>query len=126
MKKILPTITIGLSFLINCNITASAQTNYTSPPTSSTRGHVPVISDAKMEECVKLYNESKWLGDKLSSQYVNTYDSEEVNKYNRNVEKHSMMIKKFNNECAGKQSRSACEAAQKLNKKNGLPHSSCK
>jgi hypothetical protein len=32
---------------------------------------------------------------------------------------------KFNRECAGKQSRAACKAAQKLNREKGLPESSC-
>ncbi len=89
---------------------------YEVPPTSSTRGSVPVISDEKMEEYVKLYNEAKWLGDKINLMYVNQYDSSSVNNYNNKVRKHSLMIRKFNAECAGKQSYSAWKAAQKLNK----------
>jgi hypothetical protein len=89
---------------------------YEVPPTSSTRGSVPVISDEKMEECVKLYNDAKWLSNEINSMYVNQYDSNSVNNYNNKVRKHSSMIRKFNAECAGKQSYSAWKAAQKLNK----------
>ncbi len=89
---------------------------YEVPPTSSTRGSVPVISDEKMEECVKLYNKAKWLGEEINSMYVNQYDSSSVTNYNNKVRKHSSMIRKFNAECAGKQSYSAWKAAQKLNK----------
>jgi len=89
---------------------------YEIPPTSSTRGSVPVISDEKMEECVKLYNESKWLGDEINSMYVNQYDSNSVNEYNNKIRKQQFMTRKFNAECAGKQSYSAWKAAQKLNK----------
>jgi len=89
---------------------------YEVPPTSSTMGSVPVISDEKMEWCVKLYNEAKWLGKEINNMYVNQYDSNSVNNYNNKVRKHSSMIRQFNAECAGKQSYSAWKAAQKLNK----------
>jgi len=87
---------------------------YEVPPTSQTRDSVPVISDEKMEECVKLYNEAKWLHDEINSMYVNQYDSSSVNNYNNKIRQHSVMIRKFNAECAGKQSYSAWKAAQKL------------
>ena len=89
---------------------------YEVPPTLSTRGSVPVISDEKMEECVKLYNKAKCLGDEINSMYVNQYDSNSVNNYNNKVRQQSSMTRKFNAECAGKQSYSAWKAAQKLNK----------
>ena len=89
---------------------------YEVPPTSSTRGSVPVISDIEMEECVKLYNKAKWMGEEINSMYVNQYDGNSVNNYNNKVRKHSSMIRRFNVECAGKQSYSAWKAAQKLNK----------
>jgi len=89
---------------------------YEVPPTSSTRSSVPVISDEKMEECVKLYNKAKWLGDEINSMYVNQYDSSSVNTYNKKVKQQQAMTRKFNAECAGKQSYSAWKAAQKLNR----------
>lgn len=98
--------------LFNISLLAN---EYVTPPTTSTRASVPVISDAEMEKCVKIYNEAKWLGDKLNSSYVNQYDSAAVNNYNSQVQKHSQMINYFNQNCAGKQSYSAWKAAQKLN-----------
>jgi len=89
---------------------------YEVPPTSSTRGSGPVISDEKMEECVKLYNKAKWLNEEINNMHINRYDINSVNNYNDKVRKHSSMIRKFNAECAGKQSYSAWKAAQKLNK----------
>lgn len=94
---------------------AAFAATYEVPPSSSTSSSVPVISDAAMEQCVKLYNETKWLAESLSASGVNTYDQTSVNAYNAKVQKHSDMIRSFNANCAGKQSRSAYEAAQKLN-----------
>lgn len=90
---------------------------YAVPPTSSTSGSVPVISDEAMEECVKIYNEAKWLSEKLNNTQVNQYDSASVNNYNNQAIKHSQMINYFNQNCAGKQSYSAWKAAQKLNRR---------
>ena len=104
---------------------ANAQSTYKIPPTSSTSTNVPVISDEKMEECVELYNQGEWLGKKLANQVVDTYSQESVDTYNKEVKKHSSLVDKFNHECAGKQSRSACKAAQKLNREKGLPEYSC-
>jgi len=89
---------------------------YEIPPSSSTRGSVPVISDEKMEECVKLYNENKWLQEEINNLYINRYDNNSVNNYNNKVRQQNIMTKKFNIECAGKQSYSAWKATQKLNK----------
>jgi hypothetical protein len=104
-------IVLGFLFL---NLLVHART-YEVPPTSSTRNNVPVISDEEMVECVKLYNEAKWLNEKINEMKVNQYDSNSVTNYNNKVRKHSSMIKRFNDKCAGKQSQSAWEAAQKLN-----------
>ncbi|WP_216636832.1 hypothetical protein [Endozoicomonas ascidiicola] len=95
------------------------------PPTSSTMGYVPVISDEKMEQCVKLYNQSKQLSQKLRYTHVDNYSQKSVDDYNYMVNQQSRMTNKFNAECAGKQSRSACKAVQKLNKEQGLPSQSC-
>lgn len=108
MRKII----LGVLFL---NSLIYART-YEVPPTSSTRGSVPVISDKKMEECVKLYNKSKWLSEDINSMYVNQYDNNSVKSYNDKVRQQRMMTQKFNTECAGKQSYSAWKAAKKLNK----------
>ena len=103
----------------------NAQSTYKIPPTSSSSTNVPVISDEEMEECVELYNQGEWLGKKLANQVVDSYSQESVDTYNKEVKKHSSLVNKFNRECAGKQSRSACKAAQKLNKEKGLPEYSC-
>lgn len=98
---------------------------YTAPPTSSTTGYVPVISDQQMEQCVEIYNQAKWLDEELSRTSVNQYSSYKVNAYNQKADKHRQLTSWFNQNCAGKQSQSACKAAQELNRKNGLPTQSC-
>ena len=91
---------------------------YVVPPSDSTRSHVPVISDATMEKCVKLYNEAKWLGEKLNKIVVDSYSQESVDNYNKEIKAHSTMTATFNKECAGKQSQSAYDAAKKLNQQS--------
>ena len=109
-------LALTLSFF---TIVANAQTRiYEAPPSSSTRGHVPWIPDSQMEQCVKLYNEAKWLGEEIDSTVVNQYSHASVDNYNLKVEHHSKMIDSFNQYCAGKQSESAYKAAQKLNSQN--------
>jgi len=103
-------------FIILFVVTSVYAKTYKVPPTTSTMGSVPVISDKKMELCVKLYNEARWLSKKINNMNVNQYDSNSVNNYNNNIRKHTSMIKQFNAECAGKQSYSAWKATQKLNK----------
>ena len=120
MKKLLTGTFLVISF------SAFAQTAYQMPPTSSTRAHVPVISDAMMEKCVKIYNEAKWLQNELNSTSVDRYSQASVDKYNNKVHQLNQMTNWFNQECAGKQSRSACEATQKLNRERGLPVQPCR
>lgn len=105
----------SIVFIILIMVCSLSANEYVTPPTTSTRGSVPVISDAEMEKCVKIYNEAKWLSERLNNSYVNQYDSAAVNNYNSQVQKHSQMINYFNQNCAGKQSYSAWKAAQKLN-----------
>lgn len=97
-----------LSLIVNAK-------EYMVPPTTNTRGSGGVISDEAMEQCVKLYNEGKWLKEEIDNSYVNNYDRDSVNNYNNKVMKYSQMIDYFNQNCAGKQSYSAWKAAQKLN-----------
>lgn len=106
-------------------LNAVANNYYTAPPTSSTRGYVPVISDEQMKQCVEIYNQAKWLSDELNRTSVNRYSAASVNAYNQKVSQHSQMIGWFNQNCAGKQSRSACKAAAELNRQNGLPAQKC-
>lgn len=115
---------IMLLSLFTASSTLTAQ-NYVIPPTSSTSNSVPVISDEKMEKCVKLYNESVWLFEKIDTAHVDSYSQKSVDNYNAMVSKHSGMTSKFNTECAGKQSHSACEAAKKLNIEKNLPYQNC-
>ena len=117
-----------LTFLTACSLLASfagANQYYTAPPTSSTRGYVPVISDAQMEQCVEIYNQAKWLGEELQNTYVDQYSQISVDNYNDKVAQHQQMTNWFNQNCAGKQSYSACEAARELNRKNGIETQSC-
>jgi len=100
-------ITLG-----NANLIAR---QYVEPPSSTTSSSVPVISDEAMVACVRLYNETKWLNEEIGNMHVNQYSEESVDAYNAKVELHSSMTNKFNTDCARKQSKSAYEAAQKLN-----------
>jgi hypothetical protein len=88
---------------------------YKVPPTSSTSSSVPVISDAAMEQCVKIYNEGEWLGEDINRTNVDQYSQSSIDSYNAKVSRHTNMINYFNKECAGKQSYSAYKAAKKLN-----------
>lgn len=116
MKKYIIKLLVGCSSMAICSF-VMAQT-YEVPPSSSTYGSVPVISDAEMENCVKIYNEAKWLAQDIDTTTVDRYSQYSVDSYNQKVQKHSQMINYFNRNCAGKQSQSAYEAAQKLNKNN--------
>lgn len=88
---------------------------YEIPPSDTTSSSVPVISDKAMEVCVKLYNEAEWFLKEINNLPVDNYSQKSVNAYNAKVNKHSNMINIFNQDCAGKQSESACKAAKKLN-----------
>lgn len=122
MKTNLKCIIFLSIFMVSPTLTAQ---NYVIPPTSSTRNYVPVISDEKMEQCVKIYNEAEWLFEKINKTQVDSYSQQSVDNYNAMVRKHSAMNNTFNAECAGKQSHSACEAARKLNMEQGLPYQEC-
>jgi len=91
---------------------------YKVPPSSSTSSHTPIISDAKMEQCVILYNKAENLMKQLNSTRVDNYSQVSVDNYNNKVGQHSRMISNFNHNCAGKQSASAAKAAKKLNRQN--------
>lgn len=116
-------LSIALSILAT-NISYT-QDIYVSPPTQVSSGYVPVISDEQMEKCVKMYNEAKWIQDELSRSSIDMNSNKSVDNYNLKVRKVNDMINWFNANCAGKQSRSACEAANKLNLERGLPTQSC-
>ena len=115
-------------FILACFMASNVMANqyYVMPPTSSTYANVPVISDAQMEQCVEIYNQAKWLEESLQNAYIDPYSNASVNTYNQQVARHSQMLKWFNQNCAGKQSYSACEAARELNRKNGIPTQDCR
>jgi hypothetical protein len=68
-----------------------------------------------MKECVRIYNEAKWLSEELDRTEVDQYSEASVNAYNEKVTRHANMLDSFNRDCAGKQSESAYRAAQELN-----------
>lgn len=103
-------IFIGISVIM---VAFSQQ--YEVPPSSSTYSNVPVISDRAMKQCVILYNKAKWLAEELELQQVDRYDRSAVDAYNNKINQHSQMINNFNQNCAGRQSQSAYDAAKKLN-----------
>lgn len=122
MKIKLKYITFLAIFTASSTLTAK---NYVIPPTESTSNYVPTISDEKMEQCIKLYNETEWLAEKIDGIQVDIYSDQSVNNYNTMVSRHSEMTDKFNAECARKQSVSACKAARKLNIEQALPYQDC-
>lgn len=115
-------------FILACFMASNVMANqyYVMPPTPSTYANVPVISDAQMEQCVEIYNQAKWLEESLQNAYIDPYSNASVNTYNQQVARHSQMLNWFNQNCAGKQSYSACEAARELNRKNGIPTQDCR
>jgi len=112
MKKNIISNFIIVSIFISQSLFA---VQYQTPPSSSASGSGSVISDAAMEECVKLYNKAKWLMEDIDRTQVDSYNQSSVNSYNKKVNRHGSMIKSFNRDCAGKQSYSAHKAAQRLN-----------
>ncbi len=95
-----------------------SERSYEMPPTYFTQDFVPVISDDAMVECIKVYNEATWLKEKLASLTVNQYSRDEVDAYNTKVSEVNRMTSWYNSQCAGKQSYSACKAANEINRKN--------
>jgi len=102
-----------LSFM--CISSNTFSRDYEIPPTSTTSANVPWIPDAEMELCVKKYNEAKWLAEEIDRTAVNKYSQASIDAYNSKITRHSQMTDYFNRNCAGKQSKSAYRAAQKLN-----------
>ena len=122
MKKYTNTLVALFAMLIVGMIISTQQVmakQYEVPPSSSTYGHVPYISDEAMEQCVILYNKAKDLGQELRTMYVDRYSQSSIDAYNRKVDLHTQMTTQFNSQCAGKQSESAYRAAQKLNREQG-------
>ena len=101
--------------ILSIGLTQVFSQNYVVPP--EVRGNGIVISDAAMEQCVKLYNETKWLNEEIDRTVVDQYNSYSVNAYNAKVNKANMMSQMFNRDCANRQSQSAYEAAQRLNRR---------
>jgi len=116
MKKTICVIVLSVVFAANY----SAAKKYEVPPSVSTSTHVPYIPDEAMEECVVLYNETKWLGDEISATQVDRYSQAAVNAYNERLSRFNRMTDFFNRDCAGKQSESAYKAALELNKNNAV------
>ena len=96
-------------FFAACLLLASrpafSQESYLVPPSSSTYGSVPTISDEQMEQCIRVYTRI------------------ERTKYSRDM---STEIDWFNRNCAGKQSYSACQKANEMNRQQGLPEQPCR
>lgn len=116
---------LSLCLFACCSLSVTAQNYYKAPPTSSTLGYVPVISDELMKVCVERYNQAEWIEQELRNTYVDQYSQASVNAYNAKVNRQRQLTQWFNANCAGKQSRSACEAARELNRQNGIEHQSC-
>ncbi|SMD00211.1 hypothetical protein SAMN02746065_1207 [Desulfocicer vacuolatum DSM 3385] len=98
-----------------CGIATADDKIYKIPPSSTTYSSVPYISDHEMEQCVRLYNEIRWLGDDIKNKQTTLYTQSAINSYKNLADRYSSMVNKFNCDCAGKQSESAYRAAQKLN-----------
>lgn len=118
MKKIVCCIVLAFS----CN---AVMAEYKVPPSYISSSSGGVISDEEMEQCVILYNQMLQLENELQHTIVNPYSEHSVNYYNNKVHLHSSYVNRFNAQCADKQSRSACEQANKLNREQGLPETRC-
>ncbi len=106
----------SVSIAMSAVSAASAQEQeYEVPPSDSTSSGAPYISDEAMKECVRIYNEAKWLADEIDGGEVDQYSEVSVNAHNDKVARHTSMTEAFNRDCAGKQSESAYRAAQELN-----------
>lgn len=116
-KEIAVLSTVGIFTFSTQSIFANT---YEVPPSSTTTGSVPWISDMAMEQCVIFYNEAEWLSDEIGRTQVDRYSQTAVDNYNTKVDRESLMTNIFNRDCAGKQSESAYKAAQKLNNKNKI------
>ena len=119
MKKLFAVLVLSFSF-------SGVMAEYKVPPSHSSRSSGGVISDKQMEQCVILYNQILQLEDELNRTVVNRYSEYSVNSYNNKVRQHSNYVARYNAQCANKQSRSACEQANKLNRANGLPETPCR
>lgn len=125
MKMICIRLCMLTALFLPFSVIASDTKRYVIPPTSSTTADVPTISDEAMEKCIKIYNEAKWISEKLNRTSVDSYNEKSVKSYNKMVSQHRKKQDTFNHQCAGKQSYSACKAAQKLNQEQGLPYKKC-
>ena len=86
--------------MLSVSLTQMFSQNYEVPP--EVTGNGIVISDAAMEECVKLYNEIKWLNEEIDRTVVDQYSSYSVNAYNNKVNDSNMMSQRYNRDCAKK------------------------
>ena len=87
-----------LAFIVLSSASFAFAQTYKVPPSSTVMGDVPVISDEAME-----------------ATRVDQYSQASVDAYNAKIARHNRMTTDFNLYCAGKQSQSAYEAAQRLN-----------
>jgi hypothetical protein len=90
---------------------------YDVPPSTSTIS-ASTISDEAMKTCVELYNETRWLEEKIDNTSVDEYSQRSVDAYNAMISNYGRMTDRFNQECAGKSSESAAKAARALNSNN--------
>ena len=104
-----------VAFILTALASSALAQQYEVPPSDSTTSDVPYISDEAMKECVRLYNEAKWLSEEITATQVDEYSQESVDAYNEKVTRHDSMTDTFNRDCAGRQSESAWRAAQELN-----------
>ena len=118
MKRLFAVLFLSFSF-------NAVMAEYKVPPSYISSSSGGVISDEEMEQCVILYNQMLQLEDELNRTVVNPYSEYSVNYYNDKVRQHSSYVNRFNAQCADKQSRSACEQANKLNREQGLPETRC-
>ncbi len=110
-------ITLLLNIITISSVFAEKR-NYEIPPSKTTSSSAPYISDTAMEQCVRLYNEIRWLAEDIQHSQVNRNSLSSINAYNQLIDQYSRMVEQFNIDCAGRQSESAHQAAQKLNEEN--------
>ncbi len=101
-----------------CSVIYAQERIYKTPPSTSATGTVPSISDEAMKKCVEIYNEASWLQEELNNTQVDLSQPASVEAYNSQASVYSQMADYYNNNCAGKQSKLADSAAEKLNQQS--------
>ena len=121
MNKLL-FICILSTTISTAGVLAETEKKYETPPSHSAGFRSGTsISDEETKKCIILYNEARWLKDKIENTQVDRSIQAEVDSYNEKIINHREMINSFNSNCAGKNPQSERQATQELNENAETP-----